>query len=443
MNFSKNGVHVPHNKNTANMPPVKMNTPATVMLPVSMHIGRPANPVVKPGDHVNVGTLVCESTGPVSSPIYSSVSGTVKKLDTIRISNGTFCQAVVIESDGAQTVDESVKPPVVTDYDSFIEAVRRSGIVGLGGAGFPTAVKLDVKDTSRIQELILNGAECEPYITSDTRTMTDDAADIVEAVKLFEKYLNVKKVLIGIESNKPEAIAKMTEVFADDPYVTVVKLPGIYPQGAEKVIIRNTTGKTVPAGKLPIDVGCVVCNVTTMACLARFIRTGMPLVEKYVTVDGSAVKEPKNLIVPIGTLVSDVLSFMNVDLENAGKVLYGGPMMGISIPEPQFAPVLKNTNAITVLDKKDGATPKATQCIHCGKCASNCPMNLTTFAIARAYEKNDVEELAALRVDVCCECGSCSFICPAKRPLVEINKISKGLVRDWQQKQKQKEAEKK
>lgn len=443
MSFSKGGVHVPHNKNTANLPPVRLSVPKRILLPVSMHIGRPANPVVKPGDHVDVGTLVCESTGPVSSPIFSGVSGTVKKLDNIRVSSGTFCQAVLIESNGQQTTDPGIKPPVVTDYASFIEAVRNSGIVGLGGAGFPTAVKLDVKDTSKIQELVINAAECEPFITSDTRTMLDDAESVVEGVKLFEKYLDVKKVLIGIEKNKPEAIAKMKEVFADDKAVTVVTLPGLYPQGAEKVIIRNTTGKVVPAGKLPIDVGCIVCNVTTMAAIARYIKTGMPLVEKCITIDGSAVEKPGNYIVPVGTLISDIFEELGIDPEKAGKVLYGGPMMGISIPELQFAPILKNTNAVTVMNVKDGTQPAATQCIHCGKCASHCPMHLTTFAIAKAYEKNDVEELAKLRVDICCECGCCSFICPAKRPLVEINKISKGMVREWQQKQKQKEAEKK
>lgn len=443
MSFSKSGVHVPHNKNTANMPPCRMTTPKRILLPVSMHIGRPANPVVKPGDHVDVGTLVCESTGPVSSPIYSGVSGTVKKLENIRVSSGAFCQAVLIESDGQQTVDPCVKPPKVTDYASFIDAVRNSGIVGLGGAGFPTAVKLDVKDTSKIQELIINAAECEPFITSDTRTMIDDSDSIVKGVKLFEKYLNVKKVLIGIESNKPEAISIMKKSFADDPAVTVVTLPGLYPQGAEKVIIRNTTGKTVPAGKLPIDVGCVVCNVTTIAAIARYISTGMPLVEKCITIDGSAIKKPGNYIVPVGMLISDIFEELGINVDEAGKVLYGGPMMGISIPELQLAPVLKNTNAITVMNQKDGAQPVATQCIHCGMCASHCPMNLTTFAIAKAYEKGDVEELAKLRVDICCECGSCSFSCPAKRPLVEINKIAKGMVREWQQKQKQKEAEKK
>ncbi len=442
MSFSKTGTKVPHNKNTAAMPPVRMGVPAHIVLPVSMHIGKPAAPVVKINDHVNVGTLVAESTGPVSSPVYSSVSGTVKKIDSILTAGGSFCQAIFIDSDGEQTIDESITPPDVHDYDSFIAAVRKSGIVGLGGAGFPTVVKLDVKDISRIKHLILNGAECEPYITSDTRTMIDDAEDVKMAVQLFEKYLGVKDVRIGIEGNKPRAIEKMRQTFADDAAVQVITLPGVYPQGAEKVIIRNTVGEIVPAGKLPIDVGCIVCNVTTMAAIAKYIRTGMPLIEKIVTVDGSAVKKPKNVIVPIGTPISDVADFVGIDMEQVGKILMGGPMMGISVPDTT-APVVKNNNALTFFNLKDAVAPVPTQCIHCGRCAERCPMNLTTFAIARAYAKNDVEELARLRVDVCCECGSCSFVCPAKRPLVEINKLSKSMVRDYQAKQKAKEAEKK
>jgi electron transport complex protein RnfC len=439
----KSGVKLPHLKSTAAMPPVRLGVPAEVIIPMSMSIGKPAVPTVKPKDHVNVGTLIAESAGPVSAPIHSGVSGTVKKVDTILSSNGSYCQAVVIESDGLQTVDEGIRPPVVTDYASFIEAVRNSGIVGLGGAGFPTAVKLDVKDTSKIEYLILNGAECEPFITSDNRTMLDTPDDIKEGVRLFEKYLDVKKIIIGIEGNKPEAIKKMTEVFADDAGVTVKTLPESYPQGGEKVLIYTTTGRVVPAGKLPLDVGCVVVNVTTIATIARYVKTGMPLVEKCVTVDGTAVKKPQNVIAPIGTPVSELLKFCEADEEAIGKVLYGGPMMGIAIPDPDTAPVLKTTNGITVLNEKDGYKPEATQCIHCGRCALHCPMNLSPLEISRAYENKNVELIRDLRVDICFECGTCSYVCPARRPLVEINKLSKVLVRELNAKEKQKEAEKK
>ena len=437
----KGGVHVPHNKNTAGQCAVRMPAPETVVIPVSMHIGRPAAPVVKPKDHVKVGTLIAESQGPVSARIVASVSGDVEKIDRVLLSNGAYSDAIIIKSDGLNEKDESLTPPTVTDYESFIAAVRESGIVGLGGAGFPTAVKLDVKDTSRIKHVIINAAECEPYITSDTRTMLDDSEDIFAGVVLLEKYLSAKSIIIGIEKNKPEAIEKMRETFKNDAFVTIMPLPELYPQGAEKVIIRNTTGLTVKKGKLPIDAGCVVINVTTLAQIAKYVRTGVPLTEKCVTIDGTAVKTPKNIIVPIGTRVSDIISFCNIDENDVYKILFGGPMMGISVPNASV-PVLKNTNAVTFMGKAEAASPRATQCIHCGRCATHCPMNLTTFAIARAYEKQDVDALIALNTDLCCECGSCSFICPAKRPLVEINKLAKAMIREHNQKQQAAKGEK-
>ncbi len=437
----KGGVHVPHNKNTAGQKSVKMPAPERVVIPVSMHIGRPAMPVVKPKDHVKIGTMIAESQGPVSARIVASISGDVEKIDRVLLASGAYSDAIIIKSDGLNEYDENLTLPHVTDYESFIAAVRESGIVGLGGAGFPTAVKLDVKDTSRIKHVIINAAECEPYITSDTRTMLDNSEDIFAGVELLKKYLSVTSIIIGIEKNKPEAINKMRETFKDDACVTVMPLPELYPQGAEKVIIKNTTRLTVKKGKLPIDAGCVVINVTTLAQISKYIRTGVPLTEKCVTIDGTAVKTPKNIIVPIGTLVSDIMNFCDIDENDVYKILFGGPMMGISVTNASV-PVLKNTNAVTFMGKSEAASPRATQCIHCGRCATHCPMNLTTFAIARAYEKQDVDSLIALNTDLCCECGSCSFICPAKRPLVEINKLAKAMIREYNQKQQAAKGEK-
>ena len=441
MSFSLNGVHVPHRKNTADMVPVRMDVPKTVVLLTSMHIGKPATPVVKVGDHVDVGTLVAEQNGFISSPVYSSVSGTVKKIEDTLLSNGTYAPAVVVESDGLQTQDPTIAPPEISGYDDFIAAVKKSGIVGLGGAGFPTYVKLDVKDTSKIQEVIINSAECEPYITSDTRTMIDDAENIDYAISLFEKYLGVKKTIIGIEANKKKAIEKMKEIAAKNPRVEVKVLPSIYPQGGEKVLIYHTTGKVVPAGKLPLDVGSVVCNCTTMSAIAKFVKTGIPLTEKCITVDGSAVKEPKNVIAPIGTPISEVFAFCGGFKSEPKKVLYGGPMMGISVPNLD-SPILKNTNAILAFDEKDAKRPKSTQCIHCGMCVSHCPVNISPMGIAKAYKNGDAETLKKLRVDVCMECGCCSYICPAKRPLVETNKMAKTMLREYLNAQKEKEGKK-
>lgn len=436
------GVHAPHRKNTAAMPAIKMPAPATVTMLTSMHIGKPATVIVKPGDHVDVGQKIAEASGFVSSPVHSGVSGTVKKIEDFLVASGSYVPAIVIESDGLMTACGDITPPTVTNYDEFISALRESGIVGLGGAGFPTAVKFDVKDTSRISEVIVNCAECEPYITSDTRTLLDRTNDVFEGISLLEKYLGVKKVIIAVESNKREAIEKIKPIAANDPAVTVKVLPGIYPQGGEKVMIYHTTGKIVPAGKLPIDVGSVVCNCTTLAEIARYIRTGMPLTEKCVTVDGDAVAEPKNVIVPIGTSMNDVFDFCGGFSKNPAKLLSGGPMMGIAVPGGDF-PIMKNTNAILAFSEKLAKEPKATQCIHCGRCVNACPFGLAPESISKAFEKKDGAALEKLEVNLCMECGCCSFVCPAKRPLVQTNKLAKTVLRDYQAKRKAAEQEEK
>ena len=435
MLFSLKGVRVPHRKHTDGMTAVKMDAPKIVTLPMSMHIGKPAVPVVKVGDHVDVGTLIAEQDGFVSSPVYATVSGTVKKIEEMLLAGGNTAQAVVIESDGAMTASEAVQAPKVESKEDLIEAIKKSGIVGLGGAGFPTYVKFNV-EPSRIEELVINGAECEPYITSDSITMVERAEDIATAISAMEKYLGVKKVILGIEKNKAKAIECMRKLEEKDPCFKVCVLDDKYPQGGEKVLIYHTTGKTVPAGKLPIDVGCIVCNSTTMATIGQYLKTGMPLVEKCVTVDGSAVQNPQNVIVPIGTPLRDVFEFCGGFKAEPGKVLYGGPMMGIAVPNLDV-PVLKNTNALVALDEKEAAPAKTTACIRCGACANHCPFKLNPAAIAKAYKNDDMETLAELRVDICMECGCCSFICPANRPLVQTNKLAKAALREAAQKAKE------
>ncbi|MGM9522330.1 MAG: electron transport complex subunit RsxC [Oscillospiraceae bacterium] len=421
------GVRVPHRKHTAACAPERMPVPAMVTIPMSMHIGAPAEPVVKPGETVKVGQLIAKAGGFVSSPIYSSVSGKVKKLDDMMGSNGRFMKAVVIEPDGNQEPFEGIAPPEVKDFQSFVNAVRDSGVVGLGGAGFPTAVKLGVKDLSQIEAVIINGAECEPYVTSDTRTMLDDADSVWEGVQLLKKYLQAKRIIVGIEKNKPECIKKFSALAESDSAVEVAALPSIYPQGGEKVLIYNTIGRIVPEGKLPLDVGAIVINCTTLAAIAKYIKTGMPLVEKCVTVDGSAVKEPKNVIAPIGTPVSDLFNFCGGFKSEPKKVLYGGPMMGIAMPSMDY-PVMKNTNAVLALDEREATLPEPTACIRCGTCIDSCPLKLMPTEIESAYEKRDVERLAKLKVNLCMECGCCSFACPAKRTLVQTNKLAKALL---------------
>ena len=429
-----NGVHIPHRKNTAGMQAIKMPPPATVTIPMSMHIGKPANCIVAVGDHVNVGQMIGEPGGFVSSPVFASVSGTVKKIVPMLQFMGATCQAVVIESDGQMTVADTVKAPEITDYASFINAVRDSGVVGLGGATFPTAVKLDVKDTSRIQEIIINGAECEGYITSDHRTMLDRTDEVVEGCRLLEKWLDVKKIIIAIEDNKPDCIEKMKAATANDEHVEVRALPCMYPQGGEKVLIYHTTGKIMPEGKLPIDVGSVVMNVTSVATLAHYCTTGMPLVEKCITVDGSAIKEPKNLLVPIGTPYRYLVEAAGGLKCEPGRVVNGGPMMGHAVPSLDY-PVLKTTGSVLVFSEADSVIHEPTPCIHCGRCVSHCPMNLNPTAFSDDLEEENGDKRALLldrdHVNFCIECGSCSYVCPAHRPLAENNRAAKKYLKKY------------
>ncbi len=428
-------IHLPHRKNTASMPAVRMTPPMEVLLPVEQHIGAATTPVVKVGDLVKVGQLVASAPCSVSSPIYSSVSGKVTKIDTTLRSNGKKVLAIRIESDGLMTPCEDLTPPDVHDLDSFLAAVLKSGVVGLGGAGFPTAAKLEGAKKGVIHTVILNGAECEPYLTADARTMIDDADLIKYGIELLEKFMpDVKNYFIGIEANKPECIDKMNEIFASDEAVTVKKLPARYPQGAEKVLIRNITGAVVPFGKFPADIGVLVMNVTTLAKIASYIKTGMPLVEKCVTVDGSAIKEPKNVIVPIGSSIRDVVEFAGGFTDDVGKVILGGPMTGFaaySLDEP----VIKTTGAIIAFSKKDSVHLKTTACIHCGKCVEACPHLLTPTAFTKALDIAGEDERMAtldkLGISICVECGCCSYVCPANRPLMENNRVAKSSLKSY------------
>ena len=438
MAFHLPGIHTPHRKKTAKAPTVRMTPPKSVTLPMAMHIGKSALPTVKAGDFVKIGTKIGEADGKISSPVFASISGKVTKITDYVLTNGATCQAVVIESDGEMAFDETLGAHEVTDRASLAAALAESGIVGLGGAGFPTHVKLDV-DPARIEYLIINGAECEPYITSDTFTMLTRGEDMAYALRALARALGIKRVIIGIEDNKKDAIAAMRRMAAsvEETAVEVKVLPALYPQGGEKVLVYNTTGKKIGLGKLPIDVGCVVLNCTTLAEIGSYLRTGMPLVEKCVTVEGGAVANPQNVIVPIGTSLADLFAFCGGLSEDPDKIIYGGPMMGITVQNADCS-VLKNTNAVLALTKKEAWLPKTTACIRCGSCINTCPFGLSPMTIAEAYDKKDTEALVELSVDMCMECGCCSFVCPANRPLVQVNKLSKQLLREERMKEEKK-----
>lgn len=424
------GIKVQHKKNTSDLPPVRLPVPDEVGIPMSMHIGKPAKVVVKRGDSVKVGQVIGERDGFVSAPVHASVSGTVSKVEDMVMSTGQKVPVVFIKSDGLNEVYEGITPPEVSDFKSFVEAIELSGVVGLGGAGFPTFVKLNVKELDKIEEVVINAAECEPYITSDTRTMLDKPDYIFKAIEACRKFMGIKRFIIGIEDNKKEAIKVMKEHAAKTDGVEVRVLPSIYPQGGEKVLVYNTTGKIIPKGGLPLDVGVIVVNVTTLAFCAEYLETGMPLIEKCVTVDGSAVKHPANVIVPVGTPIENLFEACGGLKCEPAKIIYGGPMMGIAVPSID-TPVLKMTNAIIAMDEKEATPPKTTPCINCGNCLKHCPFRLDPKGIMSAYNIGDGEALEALNVDLCMECGCCSYVCPAKRPLVQTNKLAKIKLREY------------
>lgn len=418
-----NGIRLKHRKNTENSQTVEMPLPSKVRIPMSMHMGAPCQPLVKVGDMVAVGQKIGDTEAPFSVPVHSGVSGKVTAVTDYRTAMGAVCKAVEIETDGLQTISEEVRPPEVNDKESFIKAVRESGSCGLGGAGFPTHIKLNPKQ--KIDTLIINAAECEPYITADYREMIECPDDIIGGINLVKSMLGIKMAKLAIEANKPEAIKNFTEMAKNDDTIDIVTLPSSYPQGAEKVIIYNSTGRIVKEGELPADEGVIVINISTVAFLFRYVKTGMPLVTRRLTVDGNAVGEPKNVRAVIGTSFREVMEFCNVEMEAVKKLIGGGPMMGMSIPDVEM-PVVKTSNALLAIKTYDER--KTSSCIRCGRCVRVCPMGLMPADIDRAYKTKNIEELKTLKVMLCMNCGSCTYVCPANRKLAETNQLAKTLI---------------
>ena len=418
-----NGIRLKHRKNTENSQTIDFTLPAKVVIPMSMHMGVPCQPLVKVGDTVKVGQKIGDSDAPFSVPVHSGVSGKVTALSDYRNAMGTVCKAVEIETDGEQTISEDVKPPVVTDKASFIKAVRESGSCGLGGAGFPTHIKLNPK--TPIDTLVINAAECEPYITADYREMLECPDDIIGGINLIKKQLGIKNAKLAIEANKPEAIKNFTEMAKNDDTIDIITLPSSYPQGAEKVIIYNSTGRIVKEGELPSDEGVIVINVSTVAFIYRYMQTGMPLVTRRLTIDGNAVGEPKNVRAIIGTSFRELLDFCKTDIDSIKKLIGGGPMMGMSIPDMNM-PVVKTSNALLAIKTYDER--KTSNCIRCGRCVRVCPMGLMPAEIDKAYKIKNIAELKELKVMLCMICGSCTYVCPANRKLAETNQLAKSLI---------------
>lgn len=418
-----NGIKLNHRKNTENSVTVEFPLPSRVKIPMLMNMGAPCQPLVKVGDEVKVGQKIGDTDAAFGVPVHSGVSGKVTAISDYRTAGGALCKAVEIETDGLRTVSNDVKPPVITDKDSFIRAVRESGSCGLGGAGFPTHIKLSPKAT--IDTLIINAAECEPYITADYREMIECPDDVIGGIRLVKEQLGISVCKLAVEANKPEAIKCFGKMTEEDNSIEIVTLPSAYPQGAEKVIIYNSTGRVVKEGQLPADTGVIVLNVSTAAFLYRYTQTGMPLVTRRMTVDGNAVGEPKNVRAVIGTSIREILEFCKTDIDQVIKLIGGGPMMGMSIPAMDM-PVVKTTNALLAVKTYDDR--KTSSCIRCGRCVRVCPMGLMPADIDRAYKIRNIDELKRLKVTLCMNCGSCTYVCPANRKLAETNQLAKSII---------------
>lgn len=429
----KGGVLVDHHKDTKDMATVRITPPERVILPMQQHIGAPCTPIVKVGDHVDVGQKIADSEQYVSAPIHASVSGKVTSVAEVKVANGRMVPAVTIENDGEMTLCEDIKPPKVENKADLIKAIRNSGLVGLGGAGFPSHVKFNIPDDKNIDTLIINAAECEPFITVDYRECIENTKNIVDGVYLLKDILGFKNIVIAVEDNKPDAI-KILKDIADmdahtDNVVRVMTLKSKYPQGAEKMMVQSVTGRKVPVGKLPADVGCVVANVGSVAFIARHVRTGRPIISRTLTVSGSAIANPMNVRVPVGIEASKVIDFCGGFKKDPVKIIAGGPMMGTALIDTNV-PILKSNNALLAFADEVVTNKKERACIHCGRCAEACPMSLIPTDIEALAMNKDAAALSKAGIMVCMECGSCSYSCPAGKPLVQYMRLGKDVIRE-------------
>ncbi|WP_434305773.1 electron transport complex subunit RsxC [Clostridium botulinum] len=426
----KKGVHPPHGKYLTEKKPIEEYLPkGDLVFPMSQHIGAPCNPVVKKGDRVLVGQVIGEATGFVSAPIHSSVSGTVKNLAPVLTAAGTKVMAVIVENDGQY---EEIEMPKPKDYnemtkEEIMKLIQQAGIVGMGGACFPTHVKLSPPPDKKIDSIIVNAAECEPYLTCDHRLMLEESDKIVEGLKIILKIFPEAKGYIGIENNKPDAIEAMKKASQGIANIEVKALKTKYPQGAEKQLIYAIKGREVQSGKLPADAGCVVQNTATVREIYNAVVLGRPLIERIITVTGEAVKEPKNIRMKLGTNLRELVEFCGGYKEDPVKVISGGPMMGMTIPTLDI-PTVKGSSGLLSLTGAQAVLPQASSCIRCGRCVEACPMNLipsTLDSLSNRGELGGFEELHGLD---CIECGCCTFVCPAKRHLIQSIRTAKRTV---------------
>ena len=430
--FPIGGIHPPEFKLTSNEPIRQLPVPQSVTIPIAQHIGAPAEILVKKGDNVKTGQLIASINGFVSSNIHSSVSGTVSKIDTILDTTGYRQTAVFIDTTDDNWIDTIDRSPdlVKENYHSseeITEKCREAGIVGLGGATFPSHVKLTVPSGKKCNILIINGVECEPYLTSDHRLMLEKGEEILVGITILMKALGVEKAMIGIENNKKDAIEHLSGLAGSYKGITVHSLAVKYPQGAEKQLIKALINREVPSGRLPVDVGAVVHNVGTTYAVYEALQKNKPLFERVVTITGKSVSNPGNYLVRIGTPVKNLIEAAGGLPENTGKIINGGPMMGKALNNSDV-PVVKGTSGIVLFPESESKRVQVKPCIRCARCISACALNLEPHLLANLSEKGLYERAEEERITDCMECGSCSYICPAGRPLLDYIRLGKSTV---------------
>lgn len=426
------GIHPRENKHYAeNCPVTVFPEPQTVVIPMSQHIGAPCRPLVKKGDHVTLGQKIGDGEG-LCVPVHASVSGTVKAVEKRPHTGGTTVMSVVIENDFQDELCPEIHPRDSIDSlspQALMDIIREAGIVGMGGATFPTHVKLS-SGIGKVDTIIVNASECEPYITADDRLLREQPERVLRGLLVIMKILGLDSAHIAMEDNKPEAAKALRRAIDPRTGIVLDVLPVKYPQGAEKQLIQSITGRQVPSGGLPAAVGCAVFNAATCAAVCDAVYDGMPLIRRIITVSGDIVMKPMNLLVPIGTSFNDLLEAVGHS-ENPYKVLSGGPMMGLA----QFdlnVPVIKGSNAVTILGKRNRFAAAVPHCIRCGKCMDACPMRLMPLMMYQAERENDLEEMKRQNVMDCIECGCCAFTCPATIPLVQSFRSAKQKLRNAQ-----------
>lgn len=428
--FRIGGVHPPENKLSASEKIKVLPVPEQVIIPLGQHIGAPATPVVQKGDSVKAGQLIAQTAGFVSANIHSSVSGTVVTIDNVIDAAGLSKPAITIKVEGDEWVPEidrtdKIEHNISLTKEEIVKAIAAAGIVGMGGATFPTQVKLTPPPGNKAEFLIINGVECEPYLTADHRIMLEKAEEIIVGVQLLMKAIDVKQAIIGIENNKKDAITRLQQIAAKVLGIEICPLKVKYPQGGEKQLIQATVGRAVPSGALPIAVGAVVQNVGTALAVYEAVMKHKPLIERVVTVTGKSVKNPGNYLCRLGTPISKLIEAAGGIPDNTAKVIGGGPMMGRTMVNVD-SPIMKGTSGVLLINDQEAARKPVRNCIRCSKCVSVCPMGLEPYLLAKLATFNLLERLEEEKVMDCIECGSCSFTCPSARPLLDYIRLGKG-----------------